>query len=87
MEADQWGFLYLGASPYYQGAMSYFFQKILEDKKRDSVTRAIEKFISTHPIPEERLLKNKERIKKAKLEGASEFNLFHKRYEVMKKRL
>ncbi|HMW03613.1 MAG TPA: M48 family metalloprotease [Leptospiraceae bacterium] len=83
LEADEWGFLYLGNSPYYQGAMSYFFEKISKEEKRSSASKALEKLLSTHPIPEERLKVNSERIRKAKIQPPIPSNLLESRYKKM----
>ena len=40
MEADELGFLYLKSSPYYQGAMSCFFEKIAKEEKNSSFLRS-----------------------------------------------
>lgn len=81
LEADEWGFLYLQSSPYYQGAMSYFFQKIAKQEKSSKLNKTIESLLSTHPIPEERLRANTERIKKHKVKPPSPSNLLETRYK------
>lgn len=81
LEADEWGFLYLQSSPYYQGAMSYFFEKISKEEKSTRTSKAIERLLSTHPIPEERLKANSERIRKAKVQPPIPSNLLETRYQ------
>jgi beta-barrel assembly-enhancing protease len=81
LEADEWGFLYLKSSPYYQGAMSYFFEKIAKEEKSSRANKAIESLLSTHPIPEERLRANSIRIRKSKVQPPIPSNLLESRYK------
>lgn len=88
LEADELGFLYLQSSPYYQGAMSYFFEKIAKEEKRNRMSKAVESLLSTHPIPEERLKANSERIRAAKIHPPIPSNLLETRYKsIIKKHL
>ena len=88
LEADELGFLYLQSSPYYQGAMSYFFEKIAKEEKRNRMSKAVESLLSTHPIPEERLKANSERIRAAKIHSPIPSNLLETRYKsIIKKHL
>ena len=88
LEADELGFLYLQSSPYYQGAMSYFFEKIAKEEKRNRMSKAVESLLSTHPIPEERLKANSERIRIAKIQPPIPSNLLETRYKsIIKKHL
>ena len=88
MEADELGFLYLKSSPYYQGAMSYFFEKIAKEEKNSSLSKAMESLLSSHPIPEERLQANSKRIRKNKIQPPIPSNLLKTRYQnIMKKNL
>lgn len=84
MEADELAFLYLEKSPYYRGAMTYFFEKISEEQKGSNpLVKRFEGLLSTHPIPEARLEKNKERIQKAGLKPPTERNIYAERYMEM----
>ena len=88
LEADELGFLYLQSSPYYQGAMSYSFEKIAKEEKRNRMSKAVESLLSTHPIPEERLKANSERIRLAKIQPPIPSNLLETRYKsIIKKHL
>lgn len=81
MEADESAFEYLGATKYYRGGMSFFFDKISRERKGSKFGKKLEGLFSTHPIPEDRLRKNEERIEKADISPPSEKNLFTDRYE------
>lgn len=81
MEADEYGFQYLKSTPYYQGAMSYFFDKMLQAQKNTQRSKTLEKILSTHPIPEDRLKANELRISKNKIPEATPSNLLSSRYQ------
>lgn len=80
LEADQLAFIYLKSTPYFQGSMSYFFDKIEKLEKKSNQSKVLEKILSTHPIAEDRLKANENRVKKAKLKKPNESSLFSKRY-------
>lgn len=86
LEADEWGFLYLQTSPYYQGAMSYFFEKIIKEEKKSQMSNAMESLLSTHPIPEERLRANSKRIRDKKIQPPIPSNLLKTRYQTKMKK-
>lgn len=86
LEADELAFEYLEATPYYRGAISYFFEKIQNKEKSGPLAKRLESLFSTHPIPEERLQKNEERILKAKIDPPSEENLFTTSFQRMAQR-
>ncbi len=81
MEADEMGFLYMRTTPYYQGAMTYFFEKIEGQKKHSGKLGAsVERLLSTHPLPKDRLMRNEKRIAVAKVPPPTPGNLFSDRY-------
>ena len=81
MEADEYGFQYLKSTPYYQGAMSYFFDKMVQAQKNTKRSKTLEKILSTHPIPEDRLKANELRISKNKISDPTPSNLLTSRYQ------
>lgn len=82
IEADEWGFKYMETTPYYQAAMSYFFDKIKETQgEGNAFTNSINRMLSTHPLPDDRLKKNAQRIKKYDIAPPSPSNLFTRRYK------
>ena len=84
MEADEWGFRYMRATPYYQGAMEYFFAKIQGKKNLSGPgLSSLQRLLSTHPLPEDRLRKNELRIKSARLKPPTPGTLFAERYRTM----
>jgi len=53
-EADNYSIQYLRSTGYYPGAIKYFFGKISASGAR-SRTGAFERFLSTHPLPQDRI--------------------------------
>lgn len=87
-ESDAMSFQYLQSTNYYPGALLYFFESVLsQSNSKNKIGRSIQGLLSTHPLPESRLKKNKKRIEKAKLPPPSEENLFEVRYNSMLKKL
>ncbi|MFM2133565.1 MAG: hypothetical protein RL156_846 [Bacteroidota bacterium] len=82
-EADEQSFAYLLKSPWYPGAISYFFEKV-NDRSRGG---ALERWTSTHPLPQDRIDATARRIKDAKLAAPTEAQLFSDRYRQMKNRI
>lgn len=84
MEADEWGFRYMRSTPYYQGAMEYFFAKIQNSKnKTGKGVASVERLLSTHPLPDDRLRKNENRVRSARLKPPTPGTLFTDRYHSM----
>lgn len=88
MEADEMGFMYMRTTPYYQGAMTYFFEKIEKQKKHSGkLGTSVERLLSTHPLPEDRLKRNEKRIQSAKVPPPTPGNLFTERYSEQVRKL
>lgn len=81
LEADELGFAYLKTTPYYEGSMSFFFEKIKEKEKSSRLSKALESVLSTHPIAENRLEENDKRIKAGKIKSKIPANLMERRYK------
>ncbi len=84
-EADEYAFKYLQTSKWYPGGIKLFFNKINENG--GSSSNFLEKLLSTHPMPEERIQKVDEMIKESNLPPASESNIFTDKYQQFKKSL
>jgi len=72
-EADDDAFRYLRRTPWYPGALIFFFEKLTQ--QRQSRFAAIERLLSTHPLPEDRIQAMRKRIQEAALPPPSEQNL------------
>lgn len=82
-EADDYSFKYLRSTKWYPGAISYFFEKV----KGQSSGGAVERLLSTHPLPQDRLDAVTKRVNDAKLPPPTEQNLLSTPYRTFKKRL
>lgn len=82
-EADDYSFKYLRTTKWYPGAISYFFEKV----KGQSSGGTVERLLSTHPLPQDRLDAVSKRVKDAKLPSPTEQNLLSAPYQSFKKRL
>ncbi len=84
-EADEYSFKYLETSKWYPGAIKLFFNKITENG--GSSSNFLEKLLSTHPMPEERIQKVDELIKENNISEPTEANIFTDKYQQFKKSL
>ena len=62
----------------------YFFEKI---QKGSQAGGTLERLLSTHPLPQDRIEAFNKRILVAKLPPATEANLFGQRYQQIKRQL
>lgn len=81
-EADEYAFNYLKTSKWYPGGIKLFFDKITENG--GSSSNFLEKLLSTHPMPEERVQKVDELIKEGNFGEPTEENLFTDKYTQFK---
>jgi len=81
-ESDDYSFRYLQSTRWYPGALGFFFEKI---KSRSG--GAIERLLSTHPLPQDRIDANAERIRKAQLPPPTEATLRAQPYQELKRLL
>lgn len=84
-ESDNASMLYLRSTPYYPGAIRYFFDKVLAQKGRRGT--ALERLLSTHPLPRDRVENVENTMKKWNVPPPSEANLFTARYRKFKRNL
>ena len=81
-EADEYSMKYLKSTPYYPGAIKFFFEKI--EKEGGS---GFERLLSTHPLPKDRIEHIDETLKALGNPKPSESNTFERRYQEFKKKL
>lgn len=81
-ESDEYSFRYLQSTQWYPGALGFFFEKI---KGRGG--GAIERLLSTHPLPQDRIDANAERIRNANLPPPTEATLRTQAYQELKRQL
>jgi beta-barrel assembly-enhancing protease len=80
-EADVDSFTYMKSTNWYPGALSFFFEKV---KGRSG--GAIERMLSTHPLPQDRIDASNERVRKANIPPPTEANLVTSAYQNIKSR-
>lgn len=86
-EADNYSIKYLATSKYYPGAIKFFFDKIRdEQKKKGQEPGTLERLLSTHPLPQDRIDNIKEQMKKYKQKDPS-VGLYTDDYAIIKSKL
>jgi predicted Zn-dependent protease len=96
-QSDDLSFKYLKSSKWYPGAAKYFFEKILAQSGQASAGRnagglgaigtSVERLLSTHPLPQDRVDAFNKRVAEANLPPPTEANLFATRYAQIKRQL
>ena len=79
-EADAYSFKYLQSTEYFPGASKYFFEKVAHENSGG----ALERLLSTHPLPQDRVTNVNKLIIDAGNPQAREANLFAARYKKFK---
>ncbi|RHX86894.1 M48 family metalloprotease [Leptospira stimsonii] len=88
-EADEMSFEYLKSTKYYPGALESFFVLIEKKEKEEGgmdPDKRVIKFLSTHPLNEERIAENQKRLDKIGNPKATPENLYSARYQSVMKR-
>ena len=85
-EADEYSMKYLSGSPYYPGAISYFFEKMTA-KKGGKSGGTLERFLSTHPLDQDRINHVNELLQQMGNPKPTPVNLFTDRFQEFKKKL
>ena len=87
-EADNYSIRYLASTEYYPGSITFFFDKIREEQKKKGNTPGdLERLLSTHPLPQDRIDNVKFQLKELKLNVDPTKGLFTERYQRMKAKL
>lgn len=87
-EADDYSIKYLMTSKYYPGAIEFFFDKILaEQKKKNQVGGSLDRLLSTHPLPQDRMDNVKEQLKMNKIKVDSTRGIYADEYQIFKTKL
>lgn len=82
MEADDYSFRYMRSTQWYPGAINYFFDKV---KGRGG--SGLERLLSTHPLPQDRIDATNERIRKNNVPPPTEAQLNTRGYTDFKRKL
>jgi predicted Zn-dependent protease len=81
-EADEYSFKYLRETSWYPGGLLYFFD-VVKGRKGTAVDR----FLSTHPLPEDRIQNTHKRLSDAKIPEPTDAQLRTREYETFKRTL
>ena len=84
-EADNYSIKYLSTSKYYPGAITFFFDKISEEQRRNGNTPGgLDRLLSTHPLPQDRIDNAKEQLKLLKAKPDPTQGLYTEEYQQIK---
>ena len=87
-EADYYSIQYLRTTKYYPGAITFFFDKIKEEEKKKGHTPGdLDRLLSTHPLPDDRIQAVNEILNTIKPRPDPTKGLFTNEYQKMKQRL
>ena len=87
-EADYYSIQYLRSTKYYPGAITFFFDKIKEEEKKKGHTPGdLDRLLSTHPLPDDRIQAVNEILNTIKPRPDPTKGLFTNEYQKMKQRL
>ncbi len=81
-EADDYAFRYLRHTHWYPGGILYFFERV-----RGRSGSSLDRLLSTHPLPEDRITQTQERLKAANLAPPTEASLGTRAYSAFKRSL
>jgi len=87
-EADNYSIRYLSSTKYYPGAISFFFDKIKEEQRKKGTTPGgLERLLSTHPLPQDRVENVNKQLKLLKITSDPTKGLFTEKYQQIKAKL
>lgn len=87
-EADNYSIKYLMTSKYYPGGIQYFFDKILkEQRKKGTEGGGLDRLLSTHPLPQDRIENVVEQLKINKIVNDSTKGIYKDEYQIFKSKL
>lgn len=87
-DADNYSFKYLQTSRWYAGSIKFFFEKVGGQRgQNNGIGTTVERLLSTHPLPQDRIDATNKRIEEAKLPPPTEANLRTVSYQQFKRTL
>jgi predicted Zn-dependent protease len=87
-ESDNYSIRYLMTSQYYPGGIIFFFDKIREEQKKKGTTPgSLDRLLSTHPLPQDRIDNVAEQFKILKINPDPTKGLYTERYQQQKSKL
>lgn len=85
-ESDTYSIKYLQATEYYAGAIRFFFEKVSRGREAGK-GNSLERMLSTHPLPQERMENVEKIMSQIGNPQAVESNLFAERFKAFKQGL
>ena len=86
-ESDAYSFKYLQATPYFPGAIRYFFEKVQAQSEQAKQNGTLVRFLATHPLPQDRFEHISTMLAEIGNPPPTELNLFADRYQEFKRQL
>jgi predicted Zn-dependent protease len=87
-DADNYAIRYLRGSKYYPGGISFFFNKIREEQRKKGQTPGdLERLLSTHPLPQDRIDNVNKQLKKISPPPEPNKGIFTEEYQRIKSQL
>jgi predicted Zn-dependent protease len=87
-EADYYSIKYLSSTKWYPGGITFFFDKIKEEqRKKGSTPGDMDRLLSTHPLPDDRIKFVNKELSKIKPKPDPTTGLFVEEYQKVKQKL
>lgn len=87
-ESDDYSIKYLSSTKYFPGAIRFFFDKIIKEQAaRGSTPGDLDRLLSTHPLPQDRVDNVYEQLRANKIPIDTSRNLFTAEYQYFKTKL
>jgi len=87
-EADYYSIQYLKSTKWYPGGITFFFDKIREEQRKKGTTPGdLDRLLSTHPLPEDRIKFVNKQLEKIKPKPDPTKGLFTDEYQRIKQKL
>ncbi|KAA0210871.1 MAG: M48 family metallopeptidase [Ignavibacteriaceae bacterium] len=84
-ESDNMSIRYLMSTKWYPGSIMFFFDKIREEQRRLGTTPGgLDRLLSTHPLPQDRIDNAKEQLKKLNINPDPTKGLYVEEYQKIK---
>lgn len=84
-EADDYSIRYLMTTKYYPGGIHFFFDKIMKEQKAKGTSPGgLDRLLSTHPLPQDRVENVYDNLKKLKISPDTTKGLFTQEYQQFK---
>lgn len=84
-DADNYSIRYLSSTKYYPGSITFFFDKVREEQRRQGNTPGdLERLLSTHPLPQDRIENVKQQLRTLKITADPTKGLYTEEHQRIK---